>query len=579
MWTLKCAIPRANCAAAGLTSIAGGYLEVMKYFAPVLNCRKFLVSVLLVSLTGITSAESTKGETAWRPPRMAREFRAAWIATVANIDWPSKPGLSTSAQQQELIALYDKAAAMNLNAVVLQVRPACDALYASPLEPWSEYLTGAMGRPPAPYYDPLEFAVTEAHRRGLQLHAWFNPYRAGHPSAKSSYSADHVSKTMPGAVAEYGDYLWLDPSNAAAEQHTLDVILDVVRRYDVDGVHFDDYFYPYPIDVPQEKGPAEASAAEGALDGASEDDAENGAEKQPLPKVPFPDEESWREYQASTAKAEQLSRDDWRRGHVNRLIRRVQEGVHREKPWVLFGVSPFGIWRPGHPESIQGFDAYASLYADSKLWLEEGWVDYFTPQLYWSIRSKGQSYPVLLDWWRRQNAHDRHLWPGLFTSRLQAKTQKGEGWTALEIIEQVRLTQGATGASGNIHFSMKALAQNRDHIADALREGPYLRPAVVPETTWLAADTPPPRQPTIGWRGGANDRVFTWQAAPGADVWVWGVQEQLAGKWSEKIIPGSRRRIALQPNSERVALTAFDRLGRASKPLVLPIPRDETNPL
>ncbi len=185
--------------------------------------------------------------TAAEPPPVAREFRGAWIATVANIDWPSKPGLPVDEQKRELVKLLDLAVELNLNAVVLQVRPACDALYASTLEPWSPFLTGTMGQAPDPFYDPLEFAVTEAHRRGLELHAWFNPYRASHPSYKGHLSPNHISRTHPEFVKQYGEYLWLDPGEPGAAEHSLAVIMDVVRRYDVDGVHFDDYFYPYPI--------------------------------------------------------------------------------------------------------------------------------------------------------------------------------------------------------------------------------------------------------------------------------------------------------------------------------------------
>jgi uncharacterized lipoprotein YddW (UPF0748 family) len=179
------------------------------------------------------------------PPPVRREFRAAWIATVENIDWPSEPGLSTRQQQQELLEMLDRAVQLRLNGVILQVRPAADALYASPYEPWSEYLTGKMGRAPNPYYDPLEFAVNEAHRRGLELHAWFNPYRARHPSARSAPSRDHISVAHPELVKRYGSNLWMDPGEPSVRQQTIRVVLDVVKRYDIDGVHIDDYFYPY----------------------------------------------------------------------------------------------------------------------------------------------------------------------------------------------------------------------------------------------------------------------------------------------------------------------------------------------
>ena len=492
-----------------------------------------------------------------QPPPIQREFRAAWIATVANIDWPSRPGLTSDKQQQELLVLFDKAVEMNLNAVVLQIRPACDALYPSELEPWSEYLTGAMGRPPSDAYDPLQFAIEQAHERGLQLHAWLNPYRASHPTAKSPLSPDHVSNRLPNSVVRYGDYLWLDPSDEAAAEHSLKVVLDVVKRYDVDGIHFDDYFYPYPID----EKPLEQESGEA--------DDQDSAQKKPLGKVPFPDDASWARYIAATPAAKRLSRDDWRRNSINQFIRRVYQEIKREKPAVLFGVSPFGIWRPGHPASIQGFDPYAAIYADSKLWLQEGWVDYFTPQLYWAVRSPGQSYPVLLEWWQRQNSHGRHLWPGNYTSRLPASGN--EGWKKQEIIEQIRLTQGARGASGNIHFSIKALAANRDGIVDALKSGPYAEPAVIPASPWLAGDEALPMAPSVKISTAGSDAQLQWHAGDERPVWQWVVQWRVGNAWRTKVLPGHHDAIALEEldgidHNPELFVTAIDRLGRQSSP-------------
>ncbi len=463
------------------------------------------------------------------PPAPLREFRAAWIATVANIDWPSAPGLSTEKQQQELLALLDKAAALNLNAVVLQVRPACDALYASKLEPWSEYLTGAMGAPPSPRYDPLEFAVGAAHARGLQLHAWFNPYRALHSSSKGSVSRDHVSRKQPGSVRDYGGQLWLDPGDQAAIDHSLRVIGDVVKRYDIDGVHLDDYFYPYPVD---------------GADG----------------KKSFPDDASWSAYLAATNRQEQLSRDDWRRDNVNRFIRRLSEEIKAEKPWVLFGVSPFGIWRPGFPESIRGFDPFEALYADAKLWFQEGWVDYLSPQLYWKIDPPAQSYPVLMEWWVQQNLKKRHLWPGLYTSRVG---DGASGWPASEIVNQVGLTQQSAGAEGNIHFSMKALAGDRDGVATALKEGPYAEPALVPASPWLAGG-PPPVEPDVSVRRRRSGTTVSWRSADRNEVACWVVQTRNREGWDTKVLPGARQEVTIDPGAgvEQLAVSAVDRLGR-----------------
>ena len=391
------------------------------------------------------------------PPPMAREFRAVWVATVANIDWPSRPGLSTHSQKAELLALLDRAQALHLNAVIFQVRPSADALYASRLEPWSYFLTGAMGRAPDPYYDPLELAVAEAHKRGLELHAWFNPYRALDPSDKSTtLPGSHVSRSKPSLVKRYGGFLWMDPGEPDIRRQTVSVVLDVVRRYDIDGVHIDDYFYPYPVR------------------------ARRGGE------TPFPDDRSWRAYKK---KEGTLTRDDWRRQNVDLLVKELYDGIKKSKPWVKFGISPFGIWRPGYPESVRGFDSYDKLYADSRKWIREGWVDYWTPQLYWKTTAPQQRYADLLAWWRAQNIHGRNMWPGNYTGR--ASTTRASSWPVSEIIDQIRETRAQLSTlSGNVHFSMDAFRLNRDSLNERLVAGVYAEPALVPPSPWLAAGTP-----------------------------------------------------------------------------------------
>ncbi|MEO6447365.1 MAG: family 10 glycosylhydrolase, partial [Gemmatimonadaceae bacterium] len=379
-------------------------------------------------------------------PPMTREFRAIWVASVSNIDWPSRPGLSTDAQKRELLALLDRAQALRMNAIVLQVRPSADALYASKLEPWSYFLTGEMGRAPSPFYDPLEFAVDEAHKRGLELHAWFNPYRAKDPSDRTpTLPRSHVSRTRPELVKKYGGFLWMDPGEPDIRRQTLEVVLDVVKRYDVDGIHIDDYFYPYPIR------------------GRSGD-------------LPFPDVRSWAAYKKLEGT---LSRDDWRRQNVDVLVRELYEGIKKAKPWVKFGISPFGIWRPGFPQSVRGLDAYDKLYADSRKWLNEGWLDYWTPQLYWKLGATQQPYADLLAWWRAQNLHARHVWPGNFTGR--ASANRKSLWPVSEIIAQIRETRSQlSSASGNVHFSMDAFRINVDSLNERLIAGVYAEPALVP---------------------------------------------------------------------------------------------------
>lgn len=454
------------------------------------------------------------------PPAPMREFRAAWIATVANIDWPSTNTLSTKEQKAELIGLLDFAAKLGLNAVILQVRPACDAMYASRVEPWSEYLAGAMGRPPSPYYDPLALAVSEAHRRGLELHAWFNPYRALHPSAKSPVSPNHVSKTRPSLVRTYGKHLWLDPGEKAVQDYSLSVVMDVVKHYDVDGIHFDDYFYPYK-----------------ELDASGKE-------------IDFPDASAWKKYGMGKA------RDDWRRENVNTFIQRVNRSVKDAKPWVKFGVSPFGIWRPGNPPQIKGYDPYDKLYADARTWLMKGWVDYFAPQLYWAIDPPAQSFPALLNWWGEQNPQRRHLWPGMNTYNV------GRKWKPEEIINQIQLTRKQGGATGHIHWNMtKGLVGNKA-LCDRLAAGLYGEPALVPASTWVKGA--PLGKPRLSVSARDSGLRLTWAAGTGPKPSHWLLQTQSNGKWTTRVLPGQVLSQSVNGSPDQIALTAVDRYGYLS---------------
>ncbi len=468
------------------------------------------------------------------PPTVPREFRAMWVATVSNIDWPSKPGLNTWEQQAELAAILNKAVSLNMNAVILQVRPATDALYSSKLEPWSEYLTGQMGRPPEPYYDPLTFAVEEAHKRGLELHAWFNPYRSRHPSAKSEIAATHLSNLRPEIIRTYGKHLWMDPGDTAVRAHSVRVLTDVVKRYDVDGIHIDDYFYPY-----KEKDSAGVT-------------------------IIFPDSVTWTRYAAAGGS---LLRDDWRRGNVDMFVRDLYKAVKATKPWVKFGISPFGVWRPGSPPQIKGFDAYAELYADSKKWLNEGWLDYFTPQLYWPIARQDVSYPVLLKWWVSENTMGRNIWPGNFTSRVGGTGESS--WRAQEIIDQITATRFEEGASGNVHFSAKVFMQNRDSLVDRLLAGPYAGPALVPPSRWL--DSIPPRAPAATLRKDSATRALSvnFNARGAERVWLWVLRYRFGPDWSTIIIPGWQQSHMFEGGAnsatpDEITLSAVDRMGNES---------------
>ncbi len=468
-------------------------------------------------------------------PSPPREFRAAWIATVANIDWPSRKGLPTEQQQNELVALFDKAVELNLNAVILHIRPSADALYPSKLEPWSEYITGTQGQAPEPFYDPLKFAVEEAHARGLQLHAWFNPYRVGNSDRDSEAAPNHASVATPEIVRTYGKFLWFDPGEPAAVDQFVAVLTDVVRRYDVDGVHIDDYFYPYQIN--DEKGKL----------------------------VPFPDDESYARAQQA---GETLNRDDWRRKNVDELVRRMYESVKEVKPHVLVGISPFGIWRPGYPEGIQGLDQYATLYSDARKWLREGWVDYFTPQLYWQIEGP-QSYPKLLAWWQDENVKGRHVWPGNGAHNVRRSTDVAPtrtAWPAEELIRQIELTREIVPEGpGNVHFSMKCLIDNRDGLTDKLKSGVYAEPALIPEVDWL--DGKAPGKPRITQRKDSRGRVLTFKASGGEAPWLWVVRTKTGGKWKVEILPGHEVGLRLPKDGEppsEVVVSAVSRLGQES---------------
>ncbi len=429
--------------------------------------------VMITSCTGLSSKPTTvvdavkpdslprilSAQDPDNPPAAPREFRAAWVATVANIDWPSKPGLPSAEQQAEIKRILDQSVELKLNAIVLQVRPSADAIYPSSLEPWAEYLTGEQGKPPEPFYDPLKMWIDEAHQRGIEIHAWLNPYRAKGIAAKGPLAATHIANTHPSAVKAYGNQLWMDPAEPIAAQRTMDVVLDVLRRYDVDGIHIDDYFYPYPI-----------------------------TEGTPAVDVDFPDEPAWKRYQSSGGT---LARADWRREQVNQLIERMYTSIHVEKPWVRFGVSPFGIGRPDRrPEGIKGFSQYDKLYADVKLWMSKGWLDYLVPQLYWKIDSKEQPFAPLLDYWAGQNTQKRHVWSGLYTSRINDTPQS---WTPDEITNQIGITRERTKnnllLNGHVHFSMKALSQNRQGIADQLKQISTTT-ALVPAAPWLSSVAP-----------------------------------------------------------------------------------------
>jgi uncharacterized lipoprotein YddW (UPF0748 family) len=487
--------------------------------------RKSLVLRSVFAVAVVTACSGGTGEITGPPvtppdtaaPAVQREMRGLWIATVANIDWPSRRDLTADQQRAELIDILDRAVGAGLNTIVFHVRPAGDALYASSLEPWGIMLTGTQGTSPG--YDPLAFAVDEAHKRGLELHAWINPFRAGNTADTTRMVATHLFRSRRDLIRIYGGNIWMDPGEPDVQDHSMRVIADIVSRYDIDGLHADDYFYPYQIN-----------------DNAGR-------------LVPFPDDDSYSKYSGG------LPRDDWRRANIDRFVERLYREVHAIKPHVKVGLSPFGIWRPGFPPGVTGLDAYGTIYADSRKWLQQGWLDYLAPQLYWAIASSGQSYPALLDWWLSQNPMGRHVWPGLATYRVNDGTPSA--FSMEEIPNQIRATRTRPQSSGNILYNT-SWTLKRNGLANALAADLYRTPALVPAVSWLDASAPPP--PVIAVSGA------TIQITPsaGEEPRWWVVRGKSSTAWTTRVLFESVRSVSIDGAVERALVQAVDRAGNVS---------------
>jgi uncharacterized lipoprotein YddW (UPF0748 family) len=465
------------------------------------------------------------------PPPAPREFRGVWVATVDHIDWPARDVVDSEKQKTELLAILDRAQHLHLNAVVLQVRPQGDALYASPYEPWSEYLTGAQGKAPVPYWDPLQFAVWEAHLRGLELHAWFNPYRVWHPAAKGRPASNYLGFTHPQWVKPYGKFQWLDPGAPGVREWSQKVIMDVVRRYDIDGVHLDDYFYPYTAR-----------------------DAQKHA-------IPFPDDASYNSYVSGGG---HLDRGDWRRQNVDVFVSTLYKSIKLTKPWVKFGISPFGIYRPNVPTGIKaGVDQYAELASDPVKWLKNGWIDYLTPQLYWPIRQTAQSYPVLARWWSTQNPLHRHLWIGDFASQVSAS------WSPDEILNQIQITRQTPGADGTLLYSMAPLMKDSKGIDQKLLGGPFANPALVPASPWLKSSSP--SAPSLSAKRSGQGTLVTMRRTS-ADSYRFALYLFQNGTWRfDRTLSGDQASLltsTLGAGIKAVAVSAVDRYGNESRRVV-----------
>ncbi|MEW5798169.1 MAG: family 10 glycosylhydrolase [Bacteroidota bacterium] len=417
-------------------------------------CTLFCCAVIFLSLL---EAQSD-------PPK--REFRAAWVATVTNIDWPSSKSLSSTSQKNEALAILDKHQLNNMNAILLQVRPACDAFYQGGYEPLSEWLVGTQGGNLSLYYDPLQFWIDEAHKRGMELHVWINPYRSVH-SASSSIHSTHISKTQPTWNINYGGspYKFLDPGLPQVREYVIKVVMDIVRRYNIDGVHYDDYFYPY-----------------------------GGMTNQ--------DSVSWAAYGGGWA-----DRGDWRRNNVNTFVAQLYDSIKAVKPWVKYGISPFGIWRPNNPPGITGLDAYNVIYCDALNWIANKKIDYLTPQLYWKFGG-GQDYAKLMPWWSQQvSSIGRHLYTGNAAYRIAA----GSGdWSPTEIQWQIDSNRVGKRALGFVAFSSKSVTNNLKGIQDSLRNNQFRCKSLPPAMPWL--DSVPPLSPTnLTATIASNSVTLQWQ--------------------------------------------------------------------
>jgi len=405
------------------------------------------------------------------------EFRGVWVATVNNIDWPSKPGLSAEIMKAEAIQILDMHKDQGMNAIIFQVRPSADAFYHSELEPWSRYLTGVPGKAPDSSFDPLQFWIQESHKRGMELHAWMNPFRLA-LNASQPLAGDHIAFRNPDWVIRYDNKLFFDPGIPAAREHFVMVVTDVVRRYDIDAIHFDDYFYPYPT------------------------------------KETFPDHQSFVRY--NRAFSPEL-KDHWRRENVDIMIKTLSHTIKAIKPWVKFGISPFGVWRnrasdPEGSDTRAGVTNYDDLFADIRKWLREGWIDYVIPQIYWEMGHTAADFETLVRWWNR-NAYGKGLYIG------QAPYKVGGGSTIAawnqprQLPGQIDLLRKFYRVTGSAYFSSIHFKRDLLGFQDSLKTRIYRLPALIPPMPWL-----PVNQPHTPIKVKVSGRKVQWQSGNSAST-------------------------------------------------------------
>ncbi|MEU7996419.1 family 10 glycosylhydrolase [Micromonospora sp. NPDC049060] len=405
------------------------------------------------------------------PATPKRQLRGMWIASVANIDWPSRTGLTPAAQQAEYRGWLDLAKQRRMNAVVVQIRPAADAFWPSTYEPWSQWLTGTQGGNPG--YDPLAFMVAEAHARNLEFHAWFNPYRVANHTDLTKLAASHPARKNPGWTVTYGGHIYYNPGIPAVRAFVQDAMMDAVKRYDIDAVHWDDYFYPYPVSG-----------------------------------VAFPDQATYAQYGAGFSTI-----GDWRRNNVNLLVREMRDKIRAAKPWVKLGVSPFGIWRNAGTDPLgsrtTGLQSYDAIYADTRRWVRQGWVDYIAPQIYWHIGHPAADYAELVRWWSETvTGTDVQLLVGQATYRAGASGQDAAWQDPAELTDHLTLNRSYPRIVGDIHFSAKDVRADRIGAVSRTATDHYRRPALAPAGVGGTAPAAPNLTSAVRGTGGVT---LTWQ--------------------------------------------------------------------
>ena len=468
-----------------------------------------------------------------------RQFRGVWIATVYNLDWPSKSGLSIRKLKKEYIKHLDNLRDLGMNAVIVQIRPSGDAFYPSELEPWSKFLTGKQGLAPASSFDPLAFIITETHNRSMEFHAWFNPYRGVRNFSEARLSPTHVFFKHPEWFVIYGKDLYFDAGMVPARKFVEKVITDVVTRYDIDAIHFDDYFYPYRIE---------------------------GEE--------FPDTLSFTLFPRAFTPE---TKEDWRRDNVNLLVKELYDTINYIKPWVHFGISPFGVWRnktqdPNGSDTQTSQTNYDDLFADTQTWLQNGWLDYILPQCYQYLGRDIMDYRVVTRWWNEHN-FGTNFYIGQGPYRL-GDSKSGSPWTeGNEIARQLYFNDSIPNLLGSAYFRSKNFMDNPLGINDTLKSNFYLHPALPPASHHDAEKTCDIKIKTIAYIEKRRKIKITWESDFSEQVRYYVIYKSNETEKPENIVAITAnntitiKRKALGTEPYNLRITAVDRYRKESQPL------------